>query len=86
VAISAYVKKGHHPFADDGPWCFVSGLTSSADPLWPDDNKGNNSRDDGHDDRQDDKAVGCGRARHGSRLITAGWPDPGQIDSFFEVI
>src|ERR1041384_8175951 len=37
----AYAKKGHHPLADDGPWCFVSGLTSSADPLSADDDKGN---------------------------------------------
>src|SRR5204862_8232166 len=59
----SYVKKGHHPPADDGPWCFVSGLTSSAVPLWPDGNKGNNSRD-GHDDRQDNGTGDGGRARH----------------------
>src|SRR5436853_6772249 len=73
-SVSSYVKKGHHPSADDGPWCFsLFGLMSSADLCDFDDDKGN-QQPDAHVDRDDDGTANGGNARHKCSPITAPRP------------
>ena len=76
-----YVKKGHHPRADDGPWSVVSGLTSSADPLASNDDKGNDDPNT-HTDRQDNVAAGQREVRHQRSTITAAGEDPVKLIVF----